>query len=97
MNIEDTKPIDVLADRVWSGTRWHYPNIEKMVAELTSIRTQLAAAEQQLTTATALLGECEPWIDGNLSMSEGEEWTEESKKTMQSLLARVREATKGKT
>lgn len=37
-NIEDTQPIDVLACRVWSGTHWHYPHIERMVAELAQLR-----------------------------------------------------------
>ena len=37
-NIEDTKPIDVLADRVWAGNRYYYPGIERMIAELTRLR-----------------------------------------------------------
>ena len=44
-NIEDTKPIDVLAARVWSGTHYHYPHIETMTAELTRLRTALAESE----------------------------------------------------
>lgn len=49
MNIEDTKPIGVLASRIWSGTHWHYPHIEKMVAELTALRASLAGAVETLT------------------------------------------------
>lgn len=40
-NIEDTKPMDALASRVWSGTHWYYPHIERMVAELTRLRAEV--------------------------------------------------------
>lgn len=43
-NIENTTPIDVLADRVWSGTKWHYPNIEKLIARITALEAKLTAA-----------------------------------------------------
>lgn len=45
-NIEDTKPIDVLADRVWAGDRYYYPGIERMIAELTRLRSRAAEAHQ---------------------------------------------------
>lgn len=42
-NIEDRKPVAVLAERVWSGSSWHYPHINEMIAELTRLRTENAA------------------------------------------------------
>ena len=39
-DIEKTKPIDVLATRVWSGTHWHYPHIEAMIAEIERLRAE---------------------------------------------------------
>ncbi len=39
-NIEDRKPVAVLAERVWSGSSWHYPHINEMIAELTRLRTE---------------------------------------------------------
>jgi hypothetical protein len=38
VNIEDTKPIDALACRVWSGSHYHYPHIERMIADLARLR-----------------------------------------------------------
>lgn len=46
-NIEDMTPLDCLASRVWSGTRWYYPNIELMVQELKELRTALAAMKAE--------------------------------------------------
>jgi hypothetical protein len=43
-DIEKTKPIDVLASRVWSGTHWHYPHIETMIAEIERLRKLYDAA-----------------------------------------------------
>lgn len=37
-NIEDTKPIEALAGRTWSGTQWHYPYIEQMCKEMRELR-----------------------------------------------------------
>lgn len=42
-HIEDTQPIDVLAARVWSGTRWYYPGIERMARELKALRAECKA------------------------------------------------------
>jgi len=39
-DIEKTRPIDVLATRVWSGTHWHYPHIEAMIAEIERLRAE---------------------------------------------------------
>jgi hypothetical protein len=57
-NIEDTKPIDVLAGRVWSGTHWHYPNIEKMIERIHTITRDLAAAREELAAANATVEKC---------------------------------------
>jgi hypothetical protein len=46
VNIEDTKPIDVLASRIWAGDRYYYPGIEQMTAELTRLRSRAAEAHQ---------------------------------------------------
>jgi len=43
-NIEDTKPIDALAARVWAGDRWSHPHIERMVAEMSDLRSKLRRA-----------------------------------------------------
>ena len=43
-DIEKTKPIDVLASRVWGGTHWHYPHIETMIAEIGRLRKLYDAA-----------------------------------------------------
>lgn len=40
--IEETKLIDVLASKVWSGTKWYYPHIEAMIAELARLRHENA-------------------------------------------------------
>jgi len=45
-DIEKTKPIDVLATRVWSGTHWHYPHIETMIAEIERLRADNATLLQ---------------------------------------------------
>jgi hypothetical protein len=50
-NIEDTQPTDVLANRVWSGTHWHYPDIQKMIAELARLRAENAALRGLRQTA----------------------------------------------
>lgn len=48
---ENTKPINVLAERVWNGSAWHYPGIEALSAELTTLRQRAEAAEKQLAEA----------------------------------------------
>ncbi len=50
-DIEKTNPIDALASRVWSGTHWHYPHIETMIAEIERLRKLYDAA----------WAECEAW------------------------------------
>ena len=65
-------------------------------SELTALRAQLAAVEQQLTTTTALLGECEPHLEQYLDLVDdcsGKIPTPQ----LGSLLTRIRAATKGKT
>lgn len=42
-------PIGAIVSRVWSGTHWHYPNVERLLAELT------AARKVQLDRDTAAL------------------------------------------
>jgi hypothetical protein len=44
--VSDT-PIDLLASRVWSGSKWHYPHIEAMLAERELLRDELAAMRKQ--------------------------------------------------
>ena len=107
MKIEDTKPIDVLADRVWAGTYWHYPHIEKMVAELRELRVKADSvvetwqevakerdtARADLATATALLGECEGKVIAAATCS----LDATRRNAADDLLTRIRAATKGKT
>ena len=53
-NIEETQPIDVLVSRVWSGTHWHYPHIETMIArikDLTRERDALQATVERCRAA----------------------------------------------
>ena len=47
-DIEKTMPIDVLASRVWSGTHWHYPHIETMIAEIERLRAEVAALKHEI-------------------------------------------------
>jgi len=55
-NIEDTKPIDALAARVWGGMRWYYPHIERMVADMKELRSENARL-RQIAIAAKLMTE----------------------------------------
>ena len=45
--MESDTPIELLVSREWNGTKWHYPNIERMVEENKRLRADLAAAIKQ--------------------------------------------------
>jgi len=64
-NVEDIEPVDCLATRVWGGTHWHYPHIERMVSEMKTMRktiTDHAAELARVEASNALLrAECEAW------------------------------------
>lgn len=45
--MESNTPIELLVSRVWNGTKWHYPNIERMVEENNRLRAELVAAIKQ--------------------------------------------------
>ena len=62
-DIEKTKPIDVLASRVWSGTHWHYPHIETMIAEIERLRKLYDAA----------WAECEAWRSRGFNVAQIDE------------------------
>ena len=59
-NIENTTPIDVLADRVWSGTHWHYPNIEKLIARITALGAENATLQAKIGFMQTELGQMYP-------------------------------------
>lgn len=42
--MESDTPIDLIASRVWSGSKWHYPHIEAMLSDIERLRAELAAA-----------------------------------------------------
>jgi hypothetical protein len=48
--MESDTPIDLLASRVWSGSKWHYPHIEAMLSDIERLRAELAAANAQLVS-----------------------------------------------
>ena len=56
-DIEETKPIDVLACRVWNGSHWHYPHIETMIAELARLRLENATMRRALEAYQISLSE----------------------------------------
>jgi hypothetical protein len=45
--MESDMPIELVAARLWSGTKWHYPNAERMVEENKRLRAELAALKAQ--------------------------------------------------
>ena len=47
-------PIDLLASRVWSGSKWHYPHIEAMLSDIERLRAELAAAIKERDEARRL-------------------------------------------
>jgi hypothetical protein len=51
--VSDT-PIDLLASRVWSGSKWHYPHIEAMLSDIKRLRDELAAMQKQRDEAVEL-------------------------------------------
>lgn len=51
----DVQPIDALAGRMWNGTRWQYPYLEKMVAELKRNRATVEALRAEVREARTLL------------------------------------------
>jgi hypothetical protein len=48
--MESDTPIDLLASRVWSGSKWHYPHIEAMLSDIERLRAELDAANAQLVS-----------------------------------------------
>ena len=50
-------PIDLLASRVWSGSKWHYPHIEAMLAERELLRAEVASMQKQRDEARRWLRE----------------------------------------
>lgn len=59
------KPVDALASRVWSGTHWHYPHIEKMAAALT-------AQAERIRVLEAAIGPLITWAENAEVTIEGE-------------------------
>ena len=53
--MESDMPIELLAAKLWSGTRWHYPNAERMVEENKRLRADLAAMQKQRNEAVDAL------------------------------------------
>ena len=45
--MESDTPIDLIASRVWSGSKWHYPHIEAMLSDIERLRAELAAMKEQ--------------------------------------------------
>lgn len=80
-NIEDTTPIEILASRVWGGTQWHHPHIEKMVAELRRLRAQnidLSAKVAALEVANSVLNrqvysQVQADLDNSATQAEGQQ------------------------
>jgi hypothetical protein len=44
--MESDMPIELVAARLWSGTRWHYPNAERIIEENKRLRVELAALKK---------------------------------------------------
>ena len=40
------------ASRVWGGTKWHYPHLEKLLADKATLEAQLAEANEAVRVAT---------------------------------------------
>ena len=69
--MESDMPIELVAARLWSGTKWHYPNAERMVEENKRLRADLAQRTAELAKANAerdearrevCLSSCRLWI-----------------------------------
>ena len=53
--MESDMPIELMASRCWTGTKWHYPNLQRMVEEKKRLRAELAAMRQQRDEAVDAL------------------------------------------
>ncbi len=51
--MESDMPIELVAARLWSGTKWHYPNIERMIEENKRLRAELATRTVELARMTS--------------------------------------------
>lgn len=60
-NIEDKKPIDILATRIWGGMAYYYPYLERMVKELREHRKALALVR----------AECQKWRHCSVRQASG--------------------------
>jgi len=72
--MESDMPIELIAARLWSGTKWHYPNAERMVEENKRLRAELAALKAKddpLAEMWRELSEYQPQADRN---GHGESW-----------------------
>jgi hypothetical protein len=68
--MESDTPIDLLASRVWSGSKWHYPHIEAMLSDIDRLRAELAAEganTASLLHTLALIREAGKWQKEMLS------------------------------
>jgi hypothetical protein len=71
--MESDMPIELVAARLWSGTKWHYPNIERMVEENKRLRAEVAAlkANDPLAEMWRELEAYQPHADAD---GHGESW-----------------------
>jgi len=73
--MESDMPIELVAARLWNGTRWHYPNAEQMVEENKRLRAELAALRRAqadpLAEMWSALEEYQPQANAD---GHGESW-----------------------
>ena len=60
-------PHAAIAERVWQGTSWSYPNIERLIVELTSLRARVAELEAACRTVLLALDRAPIRVDHKLT------------------------------
>lgn len=91
-------PIELLAAREWNGTKWQWPNIERMVEENKRLRAELAAEganTASLLHTLALIREAGKWQKEMLSELPGavkamREQRDEARRELCEMVARKR-------
>jgi len=56
----ESYPHHMLAEKVWAGTKWHYPNIEQLLAKLALAQAEYKAWRAVKAAASALINDSGP-------------------------------------
>jgi hypothetical protein len=72
--MESDMPIELIAARLWNGTKWHYPNAERMVEENKRLRAEVAALKAQRDPLAEMWRELEAYTEQADKNGHGETW-----------------------